>query len=174
MRSFLRWSPAFLAPALLLAAFSGPPTLAQTRPALTRDVDNGAFQPFRSGIFTSLVAAEGYKFVDAYTVPAGKRLVIENVSVWGLGATTDFLLTGVWLSVPGANPPTYVLLDPNSTERTLIGGGTQALSSYNRVVKLYYNPGETIRAEVFTEGATGPNAYKLVNIYLNGYLVNLN
>jgi hypothetical protein len=163
-----------LAPlALLLAAFSDAPTLAQTRAALTRDVDNPALQPFRSGIFISVGDNQGYKAVNGPTVPAGKRLVLENVSVWAFGATSDFDVTGVWLSVPGAATPTYVLLDPNVTERRLIAGGTTALYAYNRVVKLYYEPGETVLAEVFIEGAAGINISKLVNIYLNGYFVTL-
>jgi hypothetical protein len=41
------------------------------------------------------------------------------------------------------------------------------------VVKLYDEPGETVLAEVFVEGAAGINITKLVNIYLNGYFVTL-
>jgi hypothetical protein len=141
------------------------PAEAQTRPALVRDVDNGALQPFRDRISISAAAGETSKTVNGPVIPAGKRLVIENVSVW---ATTplDVEITGVWLEVAGVS--TFAMMDPNSTERRDIGGA--AVSAYNRPVKLYYNPGETIQAQVFFKGTSGA---KVVNIYLNGYYVNL-
>jgi hypothetical protein len=63
-----------------------------------------------------------------------------------------------------------VLLDPNTTERKLIGGSS-TVSAYNRQFKLYYEPGETVQAQVFVEGAA--TDFKQFNIYINGYLVNL-
>lgn len=154
---------------LLFVVALSAPAQAQ-KAALTRDVDNPALQPFRTGIFVGLGANETTKFVDGPTVPAGKRLVVENVSVWALGAASDFLVTGVWLTVPGANPPTFVMLDPNNTERKLISGSS-IVSAYNRQVTLYYNAGETVQAQVFIDGAAG--VFKQINIYINGYLVNL-
>ena len=101
-------------------------------------------------------------------MPANKRLVIENVSIWALTNGSD-AVTGIWLTVPGANPPTFALMDPDSTERKNVGG-TSFVTAYNRVVKLYFNPGETVQANVFFTGTSGG---KIVNIYLNGYYVNL-
>jgi hypothetical protein len=150
------------------AALPAAPASAQTRPALVRDVDNGALQPFRTLIASSLAANETQKVVDGPVVPAGKRLVIENVSVWIFTNGTD-VATGVWLTVPGANPPTFALMDPDSTERKNVGG-TSFVTAYNRTVKLYFNPGETVQSNVFFNGTSG---IKLANIYLNGYYVNL-
>jgi len=141
------------------------PAEAQTRPALVRDVDNGALQPFRDHIFISVAAGEIFKLVNGPVVPAGKRLVIENVSVWA-STPLDVEITGVWLQVAGVS--TFALMDPNSTERR--DSGASAISAYNRTVKLYYNPGETIQGQVFFKGLSGT---KQVNIYLNGYYVNL-
>jgi hypothetical protein len=76
---------------------------------------------------------------------------------------------GVWLTVPTAQTPDFVLLDPNSTERKLIAVNN-AVTAYNRLVKLYYNPGETVQLQVFFDGMA---ALKLVNVYLHGYYVNL-
>ena len=156
---------AALAPLMLLPSA---PILAQTRPALVRDVDNGALQPFREAILVSLAQSETSKFVNGPVVPAGKRLVIENVSVWILTQSTD-AATGIWLTVPGASPATFALMDPDSTERKSVGPG-QFVTAYNRVVKLYFNPGETVQANVFFQGTAG---IKLVNLYLNGHYVNL-
>ena len=61
----------------------------------------------------------------------------------------------------------FVLLDPNSTERRVIPGGS-FVSAYNRQVKLYFNAGEQVQAQVFTRGSAGT---RLVNIYLQGSLI---
>lgn len=157
-----------LATTTLCGLAVSPPTLAQTRPALVRDADNPALQPFRELINANLLSTENTKFVNGPTVPAGKRLVIENASVWAYTSLSDFV-TGIWLTVPGATPPTFVLLDPADTERKPIGGGS-AVAAYNRTVKLYYNPGEQVQLNVFVDGSAGP---RIVNVYLNGYYVNL-
>jgi hypothetical protein len=145
------------------------PAGAQTRPALVRDVDNGALQPFRTLININLAAGETFKTVNGPVVPAGKRLVIENVSVWAYMANSADNVTGVWLTVPTASPATFALMDPAPGERRVLAGGS-AISAYNRLVKLYYNPGETVQGQVFFDGTAGQ---KIVNIYLNGHLVNL-
>jgi len=145
------------------------PSEAQTRPALVRDVDNGALQPFRTLINISLAAGETSKTVSGPVVPTGKRLVIENVSVWAFMANSADNVTGIWLTVPTASPATYALMDSSPGERKNIAGGA-AIAAFNRLVKLYYNPDETIQGQVFFDGTAGT---KTVNIYLNGYYVNL-
>lgn len=156
---------ALLACSVLIAS----PALSQTpKAALIRDVDNAALQPFRAHIGVYLGQSEGSKTVDGPTVPAGKRLVIENVSVWGVTTGAD-TITGVWLSVPGTTP-NFVLLDPTTAERKP-SGGAGSIVAYNRLVKLYFSPGELIQAEVFVSGTEGGS--RQVNIYLHGYLVNL-
>lgn len=142
---------------------------AQTRPALVRDTDNPAQQPFRALISISLGNNETFKLANGPTVPAGKRLVVENVSIWIFTGSGSDIATGVWLTVPGANPPTFLLADPTSAERKLVSGGS-SITAYNRLTRLYYNPGEVIQAQVFFDGVAGS---KNANIYLNGYLVDL-
>ena len=145
------------------------PAEAQTRPALVRDVDNGALQPFRGLININLAAGETFKVINGPVVPAGKRLVIENVSVWAFMANSADNVTGVWLTVPIASPATFALMDPAPGERKTLAGGS-AIAAYNRLVKLYYNPGETVQGQVYFDGTAGQ---KIVNIFLNGHLVNL-
>ena len=150
--------------ATLAIALSAAPAHAQTRPALVRDVDNPALQPQRISIRTTLQANESSKFTDAYVVPAGKRLVIENASIWALTQGTD-RVTGIWLSVKDGSA--FIMLDPTSTETKTLSGGSN-VTAYNRVVKAYFNAGETVEASVFTEGTTG---VKLVNVYVQGHLI---
>lgn len=164
-RRWVGYALAFVAPIAVLAAEAGP-AIAQTRPALVRDVDNPALQPQRIGIFTSLASGENYKLTLGPVVPAGKQLVIENASVWAL--TNDTVkVTGIWLKPVG--PSVYILLDPTTNEfRPLTGGLT--LAAYNRTLKAYFSPGEQLQVEVFTEGTGG---LQLVNVYLQGYYVNV-
>ncbi len=150
--------------ATLAIAVTVSPANAQTRPALVRDVDNPALQPQRIAIFSSLTAAEGSKFTDGFVVPAGKRLVIENASVWARTEGAD-RVTGIWLNVKGQLA--FIMLDPVTTEtKTLVGGSN--ITAYNRIIKAYFNAGETVEASVFTEGSTSG---KIVNIYLQGNLI---
>lgn len=159
---------ALAASTVVLSILVGAPVQAQTRPALVRDVDNGALQSFRAFIGVVAVASEGFKSADGPVVPAGKRLVIENASVWAFTDANDYV-TGVWLTVPGAAPATFALLDPASTERKTVGVSS-TVTAYNRTVKLYYNAGETVQLQTYFLGTT---SLKIVNVYLNGYLVTL-
>ena len=152
----------------LAAAFvtsSAIPSLAQTRPALVRDVDNGDLSPVRLAISVSLGATETYGERDGITVPAGKRLVIDNVSMWAFTSSAADKITGVWLSVkPGSN---YLLLDPAANEVRTISGGS-SVAAYNRPVKAYYEAGETLFAQVFADGTASS---KIVNYYIQGHYV---
>jgi hypothetical protein len=146
------------------------PALAQAvRAAWVRDVDNSALDPVRTALLVSLETNEGYRAVDGLTVPAGKRLVIENASIWAFTTNPD-KITGVWLRPKTfLSPPVYLLLDPAASEfRPLAGSNTVA--AYNRTIRAYFNPGEQLTAEVFAEGSAG---FKTVNIYLQGYYVSL-
>jgi hypothetical protein len=168
----LVWVGLGLAAIVVVAgALTSAPALAQAvRAALVRDVDNPAYEPVRTPLLVSMQPNESFKTVDGLIVPAGKRLVIENASVWTLTTNPD-RITGVWVR-PKVNPfpqPVYLLLDPAESEfRPLSGGSTVA--AYNRTVRAYFNPGEQLTAEVYADGSTG---FKLANIYLQGYYVTL-
>lgn len=140
---------------------------AQTRPALVRDADNPALQPERLLISVSLSTSEGFKAVDSITVPAGKRLVIENASIWAFTNHATSKITGVWLRVKGQL--VYHLLDPALNEVRPLGDGS-TVAAYNRPMKGYFNPGETVSVEIVAEGTSGT---KHVNVYLQGHYVNL-
>ena len=162
--SMRRYLPVLCLAAAFVAA-SAMPALAQTRPALVRDVDNGDLSPVRLTISVSINSTDTYGERDGITVPAGKRLVIDNVSIWAFTSSAADKITGVWLSVkPGSN---YLLLDPAANEVRAISGGA-SIAAYNRPVKAYYEAGETLYAQVFADGTTSS---KIVNIYLQGHYV---
>ena len=135
------------------------------RPALTRDVDNPALAPVRILININLNPNETFKTVNSLTVPAGKRLVIENASVWAFSSNAADVVTGIWLSP--LNISHFHLLDPAANEIRNITGGS-AVAAYNRPIKAYFEAGETLQGWAFFDGTT---AAKTVNIYLQGYYV---
>ena len=166
-KSLLKKTAGIAAAVLVAGSLMAVSSVAQTtRPALVRDVDNGVLDPQRIAIFCSLLPSENQKSVLSVTVPAGKRLVIENASVWTFSSGND-RITAVWLRP--ANVSQYVLLDPAAGEfRPILGNGV--IAAYNRSVKVYFNPGEQLMVEVFADGTT---SQKLANVYLQGYYVNL-
>jgi hypothetical protein len=141
------------------------PAFAQ-RPALTRDVDNGDLAPVRFLISLSLDASQNFKELNGFTVPAGKRLVVENVSIWAFTSSSSDKITGIWLEA--GTDPYYLLLDPAANEVRTISGGTVGLAAYNRLVKAYFEAGELVHALVFADGNAGS---KIVNIYVSGHYV---
>jgi hypothetical protein len=166
----LAWVTASVA---LVAAAAGQltsvPSLAQVRAALVRDVDNPALQPIHFGSFNYITQPNWAQTQDIYTVPAGKRLVIENASIWALSDSTS-KANGIWLV--GKNNFNYLLLDPADDEYRLIYNGSTNLAAYNRTIKAYFNPGEILQTQVFGE-STSLSGYVNVNIYFQGYLVTL-
>jgi hypothetical protein len=166
VRALVLFALVFLVFLGVFGAFPIDDAAAQARPALVRDVDNPALQPERLAIFTSTLQNESYKATDSITVPGGKRLVIENASLWCFVTGND-RVTGVWLKVK--NQSHYILLDPATNEARPVAPNNTVMA-YNRVIKAYFNAGETVQVEVYTEGSTSS---KLVNVYLQGYYINV-
>jgi hypothetical protein len=166
----LVWMAAGLMAAVLITGgFLTIPAVAQAvRAALVRDVDNPALDPVRTPFVVSLQTNEGVKVVDGLVVPAGKRLVIENASIWTFTTGAD-RITGIWLR-PKINPQlVYILLDPAASEfRSILGNST--IAAYNRTLKVYFNPGEQLTVEVYADGNSN---FKSANVYLQGYYVTL-
>ena len=155
----LHWVAAVICAALVLASiWTVTPTIAQTvRAALVRDTDNPALQPARLWIGGS-VDTTGYLEADGDTVPAGKRLVVETVSVFGYPPSSPGL-TAVWLTTDSI--ATYVSLDPKANEQFA------NYVAFNRNMRMYFNAGEKLRIQVF--GASGT----YINVFFHGYYVTL-
>lgn len=170
-----KWKKSLLitAPAIALALVAGlwmtPSTVAQIRAALVRDVDHPAQAPVR--LFASLVipAGQASSATNLSAVPAGKRLVIQTVSVFGYSQDPERIVA-VWLTL---NPETtYISLDPETTESKPLGSfftGYSAIA-YNRNVNFVYEPGEVPRIVV---GVGSTVNQKFVNVFLHGYYVTL-
>jgi len=155
--------------AILFGGYAAVPVIAQAvKAAIVRSADEGALQPYRGIVGITLAPTDGPKFIDGPAVPAGKRLVIESVSIWGSSVPAD-RINAIWLRVKDADPQFYVMLDPTDAERKLVDP-TTAFLVYCRQVKLYYNSGEALQLVVYPSGTAGNKA---VNVYLHGHFVDV-
>lgn len=111
--------------------------LAQTRPALVRDVDQPARQPV---VIRKNTAASIFEAI--YTVPAGKRFVLEHVNCSAL--TTD-LYVGIFAG--GLSHPNIVYSVPviSVSSGVLVADGATSI---------YFEPGSVLNLRIFTIGQT--------------------
>ena len=134
-----------------------------------RDVANPALQPFQhSGIVAIHDTFAGGS--ATFTVPAGKRLVIEYASFSYTLSTGD--ITGVSVGVETANsnqfpvdhqiPVLYKVLDLIGLSVMRFAGGTP--------VRLYADPGSEVILRVGRNHGTGQD---IGTVSISGYFVNL-
>jgi hypothetical protein len=109
---------------------------------------------------------------DVYTVPTGKRLVIEYVA-------SEFILNGAsstgrgLLSVDVTNPGSFKTPHAIGTSSEAVPcTGTQACLVISKVVRIYADPGARIG---FTASGTQtlPPVLSFVSVIVNGHLVDL-
>ena len=141
-------------------------------PLLVRDVDNPARQPVvRLADAVNVIVGETQAFKQMYTVPAGKRLVIEFVSV-----RTFVLPPGQKLFVEVGVSDGQTTYDINLAP-TLVGtftvgtGGNQGdRSAISQQTRFYANAGETVRAFAQKNDDLGAGQ---ATITVMGYLVDV-
>jgi len=140
------------------AIFGAAPGVANAvtvQPALVRDVDEGALQPFQ----VSVLAASNSSGQQAayFSVPAGKRLVIEYYSAQaqdlqggnGVGMTLGTSAGGVFAAY-------IVYVNATTTNQV------------TQTTRIYADPGTQVQVFVF-----GPGTHCGGLITISGYLVNL-
>ena len=142
------------------------------QPILFKDANSPALQPFN----LKLTAFPGNTNQTSFTVdapapvPAGLRLVVEDISVFGL-IPANSLLSGVWLVNKGGD--NFLLVNPESGERSEDSSGTSSQYGYNRLVRGYYNAGDVLEIQIFRDVVTPPGTPAtggvLVNVYIHGH-----
>jgi hypothetical protein len=153
---------AVIAAAALLAAISAGPAIAQIRAALVSDINNPARQPvdlwFQQQIPIGLKKVK-YEQTILYTVPAGKRLVIE------------FLYTQAW-APPGQGMEVETLGFLVPFEQRYATYPNPDIFCYTSFipVRTYLDPGRDVTV-VLSRNATTGNAFLTIRII--GHLVDL-
>ncbi len=139
------------------------PVLAQSRAALTRDIDRPAAQPVH-GLCQSQYGTP----CVLYTVPAGKRLVVQTVSYYVLtsdAAAVELISFGAYANdLRYANVDNSYAVTPALTTnafgpRFLSWAGSQALTAY-------FEQGEAFAAALFSRTGSTTERYSF-----SGYLV---
>ena len=131
-----------------------------TNPLPVRDVDNPARQPFKAFNSIGLPIGQTFGFLPMTTVPAGKVLVIDDVSVLGLLSGGDKLLY-VALDTGGAEY--YLHLNDQGTDQ--LGRGVFVASDH---VHLYLTAGSVAQFYVERNPATTQSG---INFAIFGHYV---
>jgi hypothetical protein len=122
---------------------------------LVRDVDNPARQPFQKALFGG----------DSFVAPAGKRLVIEYVSVRGSGAANDgngFMQADISTTTNGEFASHRIPLTQDRVQDTHFYEGAES-------TRIYADPGTPVQFSVAFQSTTGLFSRATVS----GYLVDL-
>ncbi len=142
-------------------------------PMLVKDVNSPALNPF----YLDLAAAPGITSQHNFTidaqapVPAGQRLVLEDISVSGFVPAAN-QLTDVCVGIKGGD--NTVCVSPQAGDRTVDATGILSLYGYNRLVRAYFNAGDVIEAifaqdEITPTPCCPPPGLVTVHLYMHGH-----
>ncbi len=132
------------------------PVTVANSPLATADLDDPDQQPFQ--ITLSPSNSTFNSAIDLYTVPAGKRVVIDYYST----QLTQYPAGGYGymylITTAGGNEAFYRAISPIASTAT-----------FNQVTHIYADPGTTIQASVGQSSGTSCGG----NIILSGHMVNV-
>jgi hypothetical protein len=148
----------------------GTASVTVTNTVPTKASDNPAFQPAEeTEAFTLTPGATGGGGT-VYTVPAGKRLVIETASVVAQLPTTQRAIANLLINLAGATghtgPGIGVFMIPMELQ---FDNGTTALSAGTLGSHMYADAGTTVDVSVGRSDGTGTGTF---TVAVAGYLVN--
>lgn len=155
-------------PSRPVSGAQGPdPVIVTNTPLFMRDVDNPARQPFQMG-FPFTMNSGTQQVFQSFTVPAGKRLVIEYVSM-GSGSVPvgQHLFIIITTTVGAVGAFHFVAVTPQGSIPPPNAADTFVASQPMRV---YADPGTTVTIQMqrdSADGACGPN------LTVSGYLVDV-
>ena len=126
---------------------------AQAKPALVRNVDEGALQPIQFNLLPH--SSIGNSNAVYFQVPAGKRLVIEYYSAQAQDLSGGAAAMTLSTTSNGNSASYIVYVNKNDT------------NAVNQTTRIYADPGSFVQAFAFNSGTTCGGS-----ITLSGYLVN--
>jgi hypothetical protein len=146
-----------LSPSNVRAVGSTPVTVVNptSAPVPTTDANEPALQPFQATLFPH--SSTSNEATDTFTVPAGKRLVIEYYSSQPQdlsGGAAGMVLT---TTAGGTFVQYIVYINANTT------------NAVNQTVRIYADPGSTVEAFVFNSNASSCAGF----VSVSGHLVNV-
>lgn len=149
----------------VIALLTSLPSSAQTRPALVKDVDSPAGQPFAASAtpgFSGLTATE-----TLLTVPAGKRAVVEHFSCINfLDVGNNFVRMELRYTLGGVERRQQFVHERVGT--SLISGID--VWSFSQPVRLYADAGTAIQVSAIRRSGTGSGG---IECHVSGHYVNV-
>jgi hypothetical protein len=133
----------------ILGTLPSNPLVAQVRAALVRDVDQPARQNVVIRRFTSTSIFESF-----YTVPAGKRFVLEHMNCTSLD---DELFAGIFVGSLQHQNIVYSVPVVSTSVGVLVADGD---------TRIYFDPGTVLNLRIFVFNAT--------TCTLSGHTIDLN
>ena len=163
-----------LAPCVIAAGPNGGIDVTVVNTPMVRSADNPALQPvnFGAGLGRSPAAAAGTFKLDgpSYTVPAGKRLVVEFVSVeFGTDSTALVSSYAMLRSTPGG----LIALGGSTDSITCTETGSFSCITISKPVKLYADPGSQVSVHGVITVSSATTSALFMNHSFIGYLVDL-
>ena len=137
LRSTLATAAVMGATVGILGLLPASAALAQVRPALVRDVD----QPARQAVVIRKFANSSI-FEAVYTVPAGKRFVLEHVNCSSLAAS---LYAGIFEGT---------LSHPNIVYSVPVIGVSAGVLVADGATRIYFEPGSVLNLRIFVTANT--------------------
>jgi hypothetical protein len=146
-----------LSPSMAWAVGSTPVTVVNptSAPVPTTNANEPALQPFQATLFPH--SSTSNEATDIFTVPAGKRLVIEYYS--GQAQDTSGGAAGMVLTTTAGGTFVQYLVYTNSNTTNAV----------NQLVRIYADPGSTVQAFAFNANATSCGGF----VTVSGHLVNV-
>jgi hypothetical protein len=138
-----------------------------TNPVPVRDTDNPAIQPFQTEIALDLTSFTSK--VGTFTVPAGKRLVIEFVSIFAQVNQGQKELVNIETTA-GNTVASYTVV-PNFYGTEVSSNPAFDVFVGNQQMRVYADPGSTVNILVYGQLNTNALGGQTV-VSLSGYLVN--
>jgi hypothetical protein len=148
------------------AAGAAPVTIVNTPVPITGTVTLVPSQPYAVG--GSGVTQDALFAADHFTVPAGKRLIVEMVAMRAQVPVGDLASCGVTASpAPGVDPTSYRFV---TTPQGQIDGSTTDSFVSNPPVRLYLGPGDELIWFCFRSNGPGFITFAWS---ISGYLVDV-
>jgi hypothetical protein len=164
---------ALLAVVFVLSELTARTSIAQTvRAALVRNVDEPGLAPFSHNFVISqtVCGCTNCCFPETAPVPAGKRLVIQNVSGFFPVISTANMGPVNLQERDGSTVQQIAVLPV--TFRQMWNGANFSAFEFNHKVQIYVDAGKTCRLSVFASGSWDNTSQG--QVIISGYMVNLN
>lgn len=155
-RIFLKTFTALFMGAYLLTAATGP------APLIIRDVDNPARQAWTYDSLGNMSNGDFIGSTSTYTVPAGKRLVVESISARAEASTGQQFYAFIKTDSSGGAYFGFSFVTPE--------GGGQSVSIANPTVKMYISAGDRFAPTVYRSATAGTANF---HVLAAGYLVDV-